>query len=87
MQQNDEKGVLSLVEWLSIRVKVQIKWGKKDEKLSTNEVIKHAFGNIFLRVITQEQTLIKDIYRSLIGSFKPPSISSQRLVLVPGNPK
>jgi hypothetical protein len=38
--------------------------GKKDEKLSTNEVIKHAFGNIFLRVITQEQTLIKDIYKS-----------------------
>ena len=87
MQENNEKGVLSLVEWLIIRVKVQIRWGKKGEKLSTNEVIKRAFGNIFLRVITQVQTLIKDIYRSLIGSFKSPSISSQRLVLVPGNPK
>ena len=76
-----------LVEWLIIRVKVQIKWGKKVKKLSTNEVIKHAFGNIFFRVITPEQTLIKDIYRSLIGSFKAPSISSQGLVLVPGNPK
>jgi hypothetical protein len=68
-------------------VKAQIKWGKKDEILFTSEVIKHAFGNTFLRVITQEQTLIKDIYRSLIGSFKPPKISSQLLVLISGKPK
>jgi hypothetical protein len=44
MKQNNEKGVLSLVEWLIIRVKVQTKWGRKDERLSTNEVIKHVLG-------------------------------------------
>jgi hypothetical protein len=44
MQQNNEEGVLSLVEWLIIRVKVKINWGKKDENLSTNEVIKHVLG-------------------------------------------
>jgi hypothetical protein len=44
MQQNNEKGVLSLVEWLIIRVKVQIKCWRKDEVLSTNEVIKHVLG-------------------------------------------